>query len=246
MDENSIFKIVMKTMIIYYFKIYTSSSYNYIMHIRTYKYISCSNDYPNWYDPKQNVEILKSKNKCMAFATFQKRRKYKYISTYIIEIYNYFEFSNNECFQCSMEHKKINVKIWIFQILGYHSAKNIINFPVVSTNFNTHEHSLMSMKNLEGLKVWYHLLYAFFTRPWDPTTLIFLKSAARRKNWPWKVGTDPCSHVANNRIILLINCMNSSQIEVPEHSNCRLVPYWREFLGVSGSRTWSDTPFANT
>ena len=37
-----------------------------------------------------------------------------------------------------------------------------------------------------------------------------------------------------------------SQIEVPEHSNCRLVPYWREFLGVSGSRTWSDTPFANT
>ena len=22
---------------------------------------------------------------------------------------------------------------------------------------------------------------------------------------------------------------------------CRLVPYWREFLGVSGSRTWSDT-----
>ena len=37
-----------------------------------------------------------------------------------------------------------------------------------------------------------------------------------------------------------------SQIEVPEHSNCRLVPYWREFLEVSGSRTWSDTPFANT
>ena len=37
-----------------------------------------------------------------------------------------------------------------------------------------------------------------------------------------------------------------SQIEVSEHSNCRLVPYWREFLGVSGSRTWSDTPFANT
>ena len=34
--------------------------------------------------------------------------------------------------------------------------------------------------------------------------------------------------------------------EVPEHSNCRLVPYRREFLGVSGSRTWSDTPFANT
>ena len=29
-----------------------------------------------------------------------------------------------------------------------------------------------------------------------------------------------------------------SQIEVPEHSNCRLVPYWREFLGFSGSRTW--------
>ena len=36
------------------------------------------------------------------------------------------------------------------------------------------------------------------------------------------------------------------KIEVPEHSNCRLVPYWREFLGVSGSRTWSDTPFANS
>ena len=29
-------------------------------------------------------------------------------------------------------------------------------------------------------------------------------------------------------------------------SNCRLVPYWREFLGVSGSRTRSDLPFANT
>ena len=31
-----------------------------------------------------------------------------------------------------------------------------------------------------------------------------------------------------------------SHIEISEHSNCRLVPYWREFLGVSGSRTWSD------
>ena len=40
--------------------------------------------------------------------------------------------------------------------------------------------------------------------------------------------------------------MLCSQRKVPEHSNCRLVPYWREFLGVSGSRTWSDTPFANT
>ena len=26
-----------------------------------------------------------------------------------------------------------------------------------------------------------------------------------------------------------------SQIEVPEHSNCRLVPYWREFFGVSAA-----------
>ena len=37
-----------------------------------------------------------------------------------------------------------------------------------------------------------------------------------------------------------------SQIEVPEHSNCRLVSYWREFLEVSGSQTWSYTAFANT
>ena len=32
--------------------------------------------------------------------------------------------------------------------------------------------------------------------------------------------------------------------EVSERSNCRLVPYWS--LGVNGSWTWSDTPFANT
>ena len=29
-------------------------------------------------------------------------------------------------------------------------------------------------------------------------------------------------------------------------SNCRLIPYWREFLGVSWSPTRSDLPFANT
>ena len=44
-------------------------------------------------------------------------------------------------------------------------------------------------------------------------------------------------------LLLLLLC---SHIDISEHSNCRLVPYWREFLGVSGSRTWSDTPFANT
>ena len=50
-------------------------------------------------------------------------------------------------------------------------------------------------------------------------------------------------------IIIIISSSSSiicSHIEISEHSNCRLVPYWREFLGVSGSRTWSDTPFANT
>ena len=47
-------------------------------------------------------------------------------------------------------------------------------------------------------------------------------------------------------IIIIIITNFALNIEVPEHSNCRLVPYWREFLGVSGSRTWSDTPFANT
>ena len=50
----------------------------------------------------------------------------------------------------------------------------------------------------------------------------------------------------NRHLLLLLLLQICSQIEVPEHSNCRLVPYWREFLGVSGSRTWSDTPFANT
>ena len=44
-------------------------------------------------------------------------------------------------------------------------------------------------------------------------------------------------------IIIIIITLST---EVSERSNCRLVPYWREFLGVSGSRTWSDTPFANT
>ena len=53
-----------------------------------------------------------------------------------------------------------------------------------------------------------------------------------------------CSRTASLLLLLLLQIC--SQIEVPEHSNCRLVPYWREFLGVSGSRTWSDTPFANT
>ena len=46
------------------------------------------------------------------------------------------------------------------------------------------------------------------------------------------------------KIIIIIIITLST--EVSERSNCRLVPYWREFLGVSGSRTWSDTPFANT
>ena len=48
------------------------------------------------------------------------------------------------------------------------------------------------------------------------------------------------------RLRLLLLLPICSQIEVTGHSNRRLVPYWREFLGVSGSRTWSDTPFANT
>ena len=47
-------------------------------------------------------------------------------------------------------------------------------------------------------------------------------------------------------LLLLLLLLLCSHIEISEHSNCRLVPYWREFLGVSGSRTWSDTPFANT
>ena len=36
-------------------------------------------------------------------------------------------------------------------------------------------------------------------------------------------------------IIIIIITLST---EVSERSNCRLVPYWREFLGVSGSRTW--------
>ena len=56
----------------------------------------------------------------------------------------------------------------------------------------------------------------------------------------WEIG-------ASLRILLLLLLLHVMlSTEVPEHSNCRLVPYWREFLGVSGSRTWSDTPFANT
>ena len=47
-------------------------------------------------------------------------------------------------------------------------------------------------------------------------------------------------------IIIIIIIITTLSTEVSERSNCRLVPYWREFLGVSGSRTWSDTPFANT
>ena len=47
-------------------------------------------------------------------------------------------------------------------------------------------------------------------------------------------------------IIIIIIIIVTLSTEVSERINCRLVPYWREFLGVSGSRTWSDTPFANT
>ena len=47
-------------------------------------------------------------------------------------------------------------------------------------------------------------------------------------------------------IIIIIIITITLSTEVSERSNCQLVPYWREFLGVSGSRTWSDTPFANT
>ena len=47
-------------------------------------------------------------------------------------------------------------------------------------------------------------------------------------------------------IIIIIIIIITLSTEVSERSNCRLVPYWREFLGVSGSQTWSDTPFANT
>ena len=47
-------------------------------------------------------------------------------------------------------------------------------------------------------------------------------------------------------IIIIIIIIITLSTEVSERSNFWLVPYWREFLGVSGSRTWSDTPFANT
>ena len=54
------------------------------------------------------------------------------------------------------------------------------------------------------------------------------------------------SHFTVVIIIIIIIIIITLSTEVSERSNCRLVPYWREFLGVSGSRTWSDTPFANT
>ena len=44
--------------------------------------------------------------------------------------------------------------------------------------------------------------------------------------------TRPHPHAVRRQVIII--------------SNCRLVPYWREFLGVSWSRTRSDLPFANT
>ena len=57
-----------------------------------------------------------------------------------------------------------------------------------------------------------------------------------------------CSWISVEALYIITNYYYKlcSQIEVTEHSNCRLVPYWREFLGVSRSWTWSDTPFANT
>ena len=51
---------------------------------------------------------------------------------------------------------------------------------------------------------------------------------------------------SDSKLIIIIIIIITLSTEVSERSNCWLVPYWREFLGVSGSRTWSDTPFANT
>ena len=76
---------------------------------------------------------------------------------------------------------------------------------------------------------------------------LFTFQATEWKSWVnYILSALKSSDNISNNITYYYYYMLCSQIEVPEHSNCRLVPYWREFLGVSGSRTWSDTPFANT
>ena len=52
--------------------------------------------------------------------------------------------------------------------------------------------------------------------------------------------TEPCGTPVGDYYYKYLHALNQSPRAC---SNCRLVPYWREFLGVSWSRTWSDTPF---